>query len=302
MQNLPLNALRAFAAIYQTGGVRPAARQLMVTHSAVSRYLRELEAWMELPLLEPRGGGGRLVFTAQGEALGRAASENLAGLGRAVSALRESRRANAVVLATTASVATRWLLPRIANLGETAPWIELSVVVDQRLADPGEQGADLGIRMGRGPWRGLDCEPLMDDALYPVMGRVSWQEAGRPETPDSLSRLRLIHDRDPNASWATWQAAHGPAGLNVRPGPRFASSDLVLRAAAQGLGVALARDRLAAEDLMSGALVRPFAGLRVDLPDAYWIVRPKGTADRAAIVAVVDWLKREARPAGDDEL
>lgn len=297
MQNLPLNALRAFAAIYQTGGVRPAARQLSVTHSAVSRYLRELEAWLELPLLEPRTGGGRLVFTVQGEALGRAASESLAGLHQAVSAVRESRRGNAVVLATTASVATRWLLPRIANLGDSAPWIELSVVVDHRLADPGEQGADLGIRMGRGPWRGLRCEPLMDDALYPVMGRASWNDSGRPEDPGSLSRLRLIHDRDPNASWAAWQAAHGPAGLNVRTGPRFASSDLVLRAAVQGVGVALARDRLATEDLESGALVRPFADLRINLPDAYWIVRPKAGADRAAVAAVVDWLKREAQPA-----
>lgn len=298
MRDLPLNALRAFAAVYETGGVRPAARRLSVTHSAVSRYLRELEAWLELPLFEPRSGGGRLVFTAQGEALGRAASENLGSLGQAVTALRESRRANAVVVVTTASVATRWLLPRIGHLRRVAAWVELSVVVDQRLADPAEQGADLGIRMGRGPWPGLRCEPLMDDALYPVMGRVTWADEGRPTDPGSLTRLRLIHDRDPNASWAAWRAAHGPPALNVRPGPRFASSDLVLRAAAQGLGVALARDRLVTEDLVSGALLRPFAGLEIALPEAYWMVRPAAAADRAAVAAVDDWLKREAGPSG----
>ena len=114
----------------------------------------------------------------------------------------------------------------------------------------------------------------MDDALYPVMGRDFWADAGRPDSPDCLTDLRLVHDRDPNASWAAWRAAHGPAGLNVRSGPRFASSDLVLRAAAQGLGVALARDRLAAEDLAAGALIRPFGGRQIDLPEAYWIVRP----------------------------
>ena len=130
------------------------------------------------------------------------------------------------------------------------------------------------------------------------MGQAFWADAGRPEDPDCLSRLRLIHDRDPNASWAAWRAAHGPAGLNVRSGPRFASSDLVLRAAAQGVGVALARDRLATEELESGALIRPFAGLRIDLPDAYWIVRPKGVVDRVAVTTVVDWLKREAGSAG----
>ena len=295
MKDLPLNALRAFAAVYEAGGVRPASRQLQVTHSAVSRYLRELEAWLEQPLFEPRPGGGRLVFTAQGEALGRAALECLGSLGEAVAAIREARRANAVVIATTASVATRWLLPRLPGLARVAPWVEVSVVVDQRLGDPAGQGADLGIRMGQGPWRGLRCDPLMDDALYPVMGRSAWAEAGRPDTLDALPHLDLIHDRDPNASWAAWRAAVGPADLDVRPGPRFASSDLVLRAAAQGLGVALARDRLVTDDLNSGALVRPFPGLRIELPDAYWIVRPEAATDRAAVRAVVDWLTSEAR-------
>ena len=295
MRDLPLNALRAFAAVYEAGGVRPASRQLQVTHSAVSRYLRELEAWLERPLFEPRPGGGRLVFTAQGEALGRAALQNLAGLQEAVAAIREARRANAVVIATTASVATRWLLPRMAGLGRTAPWVELSVVVDQRLGEPTEQGADLAIRMGRGPWPGLRCDPLMDDALYPVMGRDAWANAGRPDRLEALQRLDLIHDRDPNASWGAWRSAFGPAGLDVRPGPRFASSDLVLRAAAQGLGVALARDRLASDDLNTGVLVRPFPGLQVDLPDAYWIVRADAATERAAVGAVIDWLKLEVR-------
>ena len=44
MRRLPLSALRAFAAVFETGGVRPAARALQVTHSAVSRHVRELEA------------------------------------------------------------------------------------------------------------------------------------------------------------------------------------------------------------------------------------------------------------------
>jgi len=50
MQRLPLSALRAFAAVYEAGGVRPAARALQVTHSSVSRHLHELEAWLGVAL------------------------------------------------------------------------------------------------------------------------------------------------------------------------------------------------------------------------------------------------------------
>jgi len=80
----------------------------------------------------------------------------------------------------------------------------------------------------------------------------------------------------------------------VRHGPRFASSDLVLRAAVQGQGVALARDRLARDDVASGALLRPLASLAVKLEHAYWLVRPKHARLRAATVKVIEWLKQAA--------
>jgi LysR family glycine cleavage system transcriptional activator len=80
----------------------------------------------------------------------------------------------------------------------------------------------------------------------------------------------------------------------VRRGPRFTSSDLVLRAAAQGQGVALARRRLAADDLASGALVRPIAGRSVDLGPAYWLVTLRQAPERPALSTVVAWLRREA--------
>ena len=293
MRDLPLNALRAFAAVYETGGVRPAARALEITHSSVSRHVRELEAWIGLALIEPREGNRMLRFTAQGEALGRAALESLRDLAGAVAALRERRRGNSVTLTTTPSFAARWLLPRLHMLNETHPWIELSVIADQRLADPSEPSADIGIRMGRGPWPGYVCSPLMDDTLYPVMSPRFWRDAGKPGSPADLIGLRLLHDRDPNAAWDAWCTVHGPAGLDLRAGPRFASSDLVLRAAAQGLGVALARDRLAADDLTAGTLIRPLDDLDVTVADSYWIVTSDIAGERHAVGEVIAWLRQQ---------
>ena len=297
MRDLLLNALRAFAAVYETGGVRPAARALAISHSAVSRHLRELEAWIGVPLLARREGARSLAFTPQGEALGRTALASLRDLESAVAGLREVRRGNAVTISTTPSVAARWLLPRLADFEARHAPIELSVVADQKLADPGAQGADLALRMGQGPWAGLICEPLMDDLLYPVMSPVYWQDAGRPVWPKDLAGLRLLHDRDPNASWEAWRQRHPTPGLDVRPGPRFASSDLVLRAASQGLGVALARGRLADDEVRAGSLLRPFGDLQVELKAAYWIVQPKDAPTRESVGIVIDWLRARAKEA-----
>jgi len=74
---------------------------------------------------------------------------------------------------------------------------------------------------------------------------------------------------------------------------RFASTDLVLRAAAQGQGVALARHRLAADDVASGTLIKPFGPSSVKLGPAYWIVLPRYSYPKQATRTVVGWLKKQ---------
>ena len=297
MNELPLNALRAFALVYAHGGVRAAARELGMAHSSVSRHLGELSRWLGVPLLHTSAGRGALVFTPQGEALGRATLAGLQAIGQAVAGLREIRPAHAVILSTSPSFAIRWLLPRLPQLEKAHPKIELSVLVDQKLDALDDGRIDLALRMGRGPWPGLHGEVLMDDALYPVMSPALWQASGRPSTPRQLAGLRLLLDRDPQAAWELWRQLHGPAKLALQGGARYASSDLVLRAALLGQGVALARHRLVADDVAAGSVVRPFGELSVPLGPSYWIVRP-AVPPRPAVVAVIDWLRWQAAGCG----
>lgn len=293
---LPLNALRAFAMVFANGGVRAAARELGVSHSSVSRHLAELEAWLGVPLVDDSGGRRGIAFTAQGEALGRATLAGLRDIERAVGAVREARSARSVTVSTTPSFAARWLLPRLPRLQQAHPRIEVSVVVEQKIDGLRDGETDLAIRMGRGPWPDVRSEPLMDDMLYPVMSPALFEDAGRPSRPEDLRGLRLLHDRDPAASWEAWREACGPADLDVLAGPRLASSDLVLRAAMHGQGVALARHRLASDDIAAGALVRPIEGAGVALGTAYWIVLPARGQVRAAARTFIAWLKEQARP------
>jgi LysR family transcriptional regulator, glycine cleavage system transcriptional activator len=295
MEKLPLNALRAFATVYACGGVRAAARELGVAHSAVSRHLAELEDWLGVPVISEDAHRRAVVFTAQGEALGKAMVAGFRDIERAIAALRESKSTRSVTISCAPSFAVRWLLPRLTRLEQSHPQLEVSVLVDQKIVDFDAGDVDVAIRMGVGPWPNLRCEPLMDDALYPVVSAKAFATVDRPWQPADLLGLKLLHDRDPHASWEAWRQAHGPSSLDVQAGPRFASTDLVLRAAMQGQGVALARHRLAADDLASGALVRPIAGLQVPLKDAYWMVLPAHGKIRHATQVLVTWLKEQAQ-------
>ena len=293
MRELPLNALRAFAAVYSRRGVRSAAQDLGIAHSSVSRHLAELERWLGVPLMDPARGRAGIRLTAQGEALGRAVFAALGDIEQVADSLREAKSNRSVTITTAPSFAARWLLPKLAKFDELRPRIEVSVLVDQRVEDPQVRSADFAIRIGRGPWSEVRCEPLMDDMLYPVMSPSLWRKSGRPRNPADLRGLQLLHDRDPHASWETWRRQHGPKLLDVRRGPRFASSDLVLRAAAQSQGIALARHHLAAEDIASGALIRPLENLCIELGTAYWLVLPLHSNLSAAANTVTEWLKQQ---------
>lgn len=294
MRNLPLTLLRALAAVYDTGGIRPAGRRLGVQHSAVSRALRDLEAWLEIPLFEKRGSQRALVFTAEGAALGKAALAALTDLEDAVQKTREGSNANSVTIATTPSFAMRWLLPRLPLLTDVHPKIEVSIIVDQARNSPIASGADLNIRMGSQPTDMPDPQPFMDEQVFPVMAPLLWERVGRPSKCSDLQGLPLLHDRDPATSWATWRKTHGPSRLDVRRGPRLTSSDLILRAAEQGQGVALARGRLTVDSLTTGALMRPFGDKAMDLGTNYWIIANPETCERRVVSAVIAWLLAEA--------
>lgn len=291
---LPLNALRAFALAVEKGGVRAAARELGVSHSAVSRHVSELEQWLGVALLERGRGHRAFVPTPEGERLARTTLNALGDINRAADALREQRSRYAVTVTTTPSFAARWLLPRLPALERAHPRLEVSVLVDQRLDELQNSASDFAIRMGAGNWPGVNAEPLMDDALFPVMSPAYWKNAGRPRELADLRRLRLLHDRDPRASWQLWRDEFGPPDLDVRKGMRFTSSDLVLRAAAQGLGVALAWHRLALDDLEAGTLIRPFGSHAIAIVGAYWIVTPNGSVTRDAARILIAWLRRQA--------
>lgn len=290
MIDLPLNALRAFAVVYECGGVRAAARRLGVAHSSVVRSLRVLENWLGVPLVVKNDGSRVLHFTPQGRLLAERGLAALRDLEQTVATVREAQNQRTVVLSTTPSLASRWLMPRLADLRARHAEVELSIVVDQKLTDFRRDHVDLCLRMGRARQPDTHAEPLMDDALFPVMSPAAWERAGRPSEPRQLARLTLIHDRDPGAAWELWRAVHPMGRADLSLGPRFAGSDLVLRAAAGGLGVALARARLVDEDLAAGFLIRPFGTLQVALPGAYQLVTPDFKAPSQATRQVITWL------------
>lgn len=298
-QLLPLNALRAYSAVYETGGIRSAARVLEVSHSSVSRHLRFLEETLGVALLDRDQNQRSLVFTSQGERLGQATSDALSLLSNAIVEIREVHTRNSVVISTAPSFASCWLMERIHRFNKAFPWIEISVMVNQQLTKLAEHGADIGIRIGDGAWAESEYRLLMDETLFPVCSPGYAEMLGNTREATCLKKAKLLHDRDPQTSWDKWRKQFGLDWFDPTPGPRFTSSDMVLDAATKGLGVALARGRMAESELADGRLIRLVAPLEVKIPAAYWMLVQPESSERKAVKTFVSWLRDDCAKPGN---
>jgi LysR family glycine cleavage system transcriptional activator len=114
----------------------------------------------------------------------------------------------------------------------------------------------------------------------------------RLSRPADILKFPLIH-MDSRADWNNWLQEAGFAEAGVTHGPVLNRASMVIDAAINGQGIALARTTLAAWDLINGRLVRPFS-LSLPLSKTYWIICPKATASLPKIVTFRDWLLAEA--------
>ena len=144
-------------------------------------------------------------------------------------------------------------------------------------------------RCGTARAPGLDAVRLSLEHLFPV---CSPHLAAQLRQPADLLRVPLLHIDD-RERWRQWLEAVGVTGRELSGGPVLNRDSMVIDAAVDGQGVALARTTLAATDLINGRLVRPFPDT-IPIAKTYWIVCPKATAGLPKIATFRDWLLTEA--------
>ncbi len=289
----PLKALRTFDACARHASFTSAARDLHVTHGAVSRQVRQLEEFLGCTLFRrvPRG----LQLTAKGREFAFSIQNVFQQLNEAVTVTRERPAGTVVTITTLASLAARWLVPRLHHFQEQHPDIEIRVSTTPTLVNFEREGVDLGVRYGSGHWPGVNIQRLFCPNEFPVCAPQLLERS--PLTcPRELAQFTLLHDTT-YQHWGEWLKLAGATDVDYRRGLLIEDSNVILQAAIEGEGVALAYLPLVHADLRAGRLVKPFdIELPVDL--AIYAVCPEHFRKRPEIRAVIDWLVEEARETG----
>ncbi len=289
-----LNGLRAFEAAARHLSFTNAASELNVTQTAISHQIRRLEEEL-----------GIRLFVRQNRALALTpeARDYLPGVRAAFNDLRLAtdrvlRRDNDHVLtvSTLASLAAKWLLPRLSSFQEAHPGIDVRITTSTALVDFRGGDVNAAIRYGRGNWAGLRADWLTADELFPVCSPALLTGDKPLRCPEDLANQTLLHSSGGyDDDWRLWLTAAGlPANISKQPGLTFDLILMTVQAAIDGFGVAMGRTSYVEADIAKGRLVVPF---KITLPaDAgFYLVSPEAKADSPKLRAFRQWLVASAQ-------
>jgi LysR family glycine cleavage system transcriptional activator len=283
-----LNGLRAFEAAARHLSFTLAASELNVTQTAISHQIRRLEEELGIRLFVRQNRALALTPEARDYLPGIRAAFN--DLRLATDRLKRKDNDHVLTISTLASMAAKWLLPRLSTFQEIHPGIDVRITTSTGLVDFRTGDVDAAIRYGRGHWAGLRADWLTADELFPVCS-PALLAGNRPlRAPEDLADHTLLHSSGYDDDWRLWLTAAGlPSNISKVPGLTFDLVFLTVQAAIDGSGVAIGRTSYVEADIAKGRLVVPF---KIALPaDAgFYLVSPEAKADPPKLRAFRQWL------------
>lgn len=290
-----LQALNCFEAAARHQSYTHAARELALTQSAVSRQIALLEDFLCVRLFERTRHG--VILTPAGASYARQIASRLDGLERdTLDTMARQGSGGSVQLAAVPTFATRWLLPRLADLAARHPDIAVHIDARTRPFMFADTEYDAALYAGTAEqvtkWPGTRAVLLMHEDVVPVASprllvtRKRWR-------PQDIAQLPLLQQSTRPDAWRQWFDAMGVSSELALHGPRYELFSMLAMAASHGLGVALLPRMLVESELARAELRvvcdQPLRGKR-----AYYLVTPETAQEKPALEQFRHWLQRHA--------
>ena len=276
----PFSALKAFEAAARNGSFARAAAELNVTATAVSQHVKGLENWLGEALFVRHANGVELSDRAK--ALVPEASRLLDEIATLLPPAQEENNSVSVTISAPRAFADGWLGPRLADFQNDNPGITVFVDAEDKQSHP-ERNVTADLMISRMPATNdsLLSELLFEDRIMPVCTE-QYRDLMGLDHAEGWKSVTLLHDALWEKDWPFWGTQQPDVRLDWLAGPRYPNHWLLLEAARQGRGVAMAHMDLAADSLMERSLV-PLAPQPVETGDSYFLTRRRGHRSPAAI-------------------
>jgi DNA-binding transcriptional LysR family regulator len=263
--------------VVRLGSAKAAASELSLSPSALSRRVSTLEDFTGKRLFTRQHQTMKL--TDDGKAFYEAIAPKLEELALAVESQVDTGQVLRLHLGVPPLFGGQRLFPRMAELRKLHPRLHIDLDTGQALESRVGDSLDAAILLTKEPDPALHSFQLDHNKVFAIVSDDMLSTLGNVPNEARLEKQTfLIHDDLPE-SYDAWKKAIGLPGLNPASIDRFDSGQLMLEAAAQGLGIAIMHDdhfRRAGDK----RLARLF-DIDVESPYSYWFVcRPKDLESR----------------------
>ncbi len=288
-----LTGLNTFDACARHRSFTAAAVELGVTLGAVSRQVKALEKELDCALFQRHHRGVEL--TAAGIELFQVLSAGFQQIGSLCRELKSRARSADVVIGTTTSFASLWLMPRLGAFWQRYRDVNLSHAISDNPNDAGFMNADIRVRYGDGKWRGERATHLFDDRIYPVCGRALAAEHEFVH-PADLLRFPLLQLDSVDPAWTGWDAwlAQWDCDLSRANFRRFNNYVVALHAAEENQGIVLGWHSQVDGLIARGDLVR-LGDFEIAAPGSYYLTWDAQRSLPPAALCLRDWLLEYGR-------
>ncbi|MFW8595531.1 LysR substrate-binding domain-containing protein [Cribrihabitans neustonicus] len=291
-------SLLALEATVRLGSATRAARELLVTQTAISHRLKDLEDQLGKPLFCRHGR--TLVPTAEALSLAEAVRSSACILNTAWNSIQSPAERDTLTISMLPALASKWLALRLSDMLGEVRSANLRISASRELVDFRCDGIDAAIRYGVGNWPAVRARHIADEFVAPVMAPSLARQID-PASPQALSGVTLLCCDNPD-SWDDWFAASGHERPRDPAEIHFDEDATMLESAIGGTGVALGRFALTAHDLRTGRLVAPFS-CRMTSRYSYWFVQDHSAPERRSTEEFFTWarkcLSRDAQMQAD---
>lgn len=291
----PLNALRVFEVAARAGSYSAAARELNLTHGAVSRHIAILEDWLGQPLFAREGQS--MAPSQHARAFAREISAAFDHIADAAERYGKNQRVKVIRVSASATVAMRWLIPRLPRFAERHPDVDVRVSTAMS-TEPALRGSfDLAIRRHVPSGGQFQSWPLFQEHNTVIASPRLLASAGLSRVEDLAAQTWLTSETRPG-DWEAWLEAAGEPLLRAHRTLRFDHFFVTLQAVADGMGFGIGPFPTLDTDRVSGRIDMPFPDLTVK-GSTYYALVPLDADKPVHMRDFMDWLKETGEPEAD---
>jgi LysR family glycine cleavage system transcriptional activator len=288
-----VGSIQAFVAVARLGSLKAAAESLALSSPALTRRIQSLEQFVGAPLFDRQHNSVELnrrgaSFLAEIEA-------HVDALALAVERVSTPPNSMRLRIAVPSLFASQRLMPALPSLRARHPNLTIDVETAPNRISLLSEGADAVITISE----------RIDDRLYArklEKGRIAAigsRYLSDVREPADLRRVPILLHRDMPELFNAWRKAVGMPGLEPADTNYFDAGQLILDAAAGGLGVAFMLESHLTRSI-DERLVQLF-GKTAESPYTYWFACVPAALERRPVRLFHDWLFEHFGSAEEDD-